>query len=465
MNFTVKETAEILNAEIHGDAGFSSRIVKGVSIDTRTISEGEIFFGIKGENFDGSRFIKDAYQKGAAAAVIGRNQNADLDGIENYLLVDDSVEALQLLAKTIRTRIAGLKIVGITGSAGKTTTKEMTYALLKDSFKTSKTEGNLNNLYGLPLCLSRLNGDENLFVAEMGMSFAGELKKLVEIADPDVGVLLNVHPVHTVNFNSIENLAAAKAELFRNMRKNAAVIYNLDNKWSARIGNEYEGRKITYGIENEGTLQAKKIEFRGFEGSDIVLAVDGKEYEVSIPRFGLGNVYNFLAAAAVAYAMGVDPREFDRRIKEMAYAAGRGNVFKLRENITVLDDSYNSNPVAMEMLLGFLERYRADGRKVVIAGDMLELGRRELEEHFRIGKIVAKSDIDLLITIGKLSRNIIEGALEEGMKKNSIYHFENSSEAAEKIAKLIEKNDLVLVKGSHGIHTEVVVEKLKKSFE
>jgi UDP-N-acetylmuramoyl-tripeptide--D-alanyl-D-alanine ligase len=465
MNFTVKEISRILKAELHGGSDFAARIINGVSIDSRTISGGEIFFGIKGENFNGGDFIAEAYKKGASAAVIGRNQDIKLSGNENYLLVDDSVEALQVLANTVRKKNTALKIIGITGSAGKTTTKEMTFALLNDSFNTAKTEGNLNNLYGLPLCLSRLKGNENVFVAEMGMSFAGELKKLVEIADPDVGVLLNVYPVHTVNFDSIEDLANAKAELFRNMRKDATAIYNLDNEWSARIGNQYTGRRITYGIESEGTLWAKQIEFKGLEGTDINLMIEKNEYKISIPRFGMGNVYNFLAAAAVAFAMGVDPQEFDRRIKSMAYVAGRGNVFKLRENITVLDDSYNSNPMAMEMLLGFLERYRADGRKVVIAGDMLELGRRELEEHFRIGKIIAKSDLDLLITIGKLSRNIIEGALEEGMQQTAILHFENSAEAAEKISKLIEKNDLVLVKGSHGIHTEVIVEKLKKSFE
>jgi UDP-N-acetylmuramoyl-tripeptide--D-alanyl-D-alanine ligase len=465
MNFTVKEMSEILKAELHGCDDFVSRIINGVSIDSRTVSTGDVFFGIKGENFNGGDFIAEAYRRGASAAVIGRNQDVELLGIENYLLVNDSVEALQVLAKTIRKNMTGLKIAGITGSAGKTTTKEMTFALLKDFFKVAKTEGNLNNLYGLPLCLSRLKGDEDVFVAELGMSFAGELKKLVEIANPDVGVLLNVHPVHTVNFDSIEDLANAKAELFQNMRQDATVIYNLDNEWSARIGERYPGRRITYGIESKGTLWAKNIEFNGFESADINLIVAGNEYKISVPRFGEGNVYNFLAAASIAFAMGVDPQEFDRRIKGMAYAAGRGNVFKLRENIIVLDDSYNSNPVAMEMLLGFLERYRADGRKVVVAGDMLELGRRELEEHFRIGKIVAKSDIDMLITVGKLSRNMIEGALEEGMKQTDVLHFENSSEAAEKIAKLIEKNDLVLVKGSHGIHTDVIVEKLKKSFE
>ena len=465
MDFTVKEISEILKAELHGSDDFTARIINGVSIDSRTISGSEIFFGIKGENFDGGDFIAEAYRKGASAVIIGRNQEVKFSGIENYLLVNDSVEALQVLAKTIRKNITGLKIVGITGSAGKTTTKEITFALLKDSFRAAKTEGNLNNLYGLPLCLGRLKGDEDVFVAEMGMSFAGELKKLVEIANPDIGALLNVYPVHTVNFDSIEDLANAKAELFRNMRQDATVIYNLDNEWCARIGERYPGRRITYGIESKGTVWAKNIEFNGFEGTDINLVVEGSEYQVFIPRFGMGNVYNFLAAASIAFAMGVDPQKFDRRIKSMAYAAGRGNVIKLRENITVLDDSYNSNPVAMEMLLGFLERYRADGRKVVIAGDMLELGRRELEEHFRIGKIVAKSDIDMLITVGKLSRNMIEGALEEGMKQAAILHFENSSEAAEEIAKLVEKNDLVLVKGSHGIHTEVIVEKLKKSFE
>jgi UDP-N-acetylmuramoyl-tripeptide--D-alanyl-D-alanine ligase len=465
MKMTVSEIAKLIDAKVIGNTAFEAREVTGLSIDSRTIAPGEIFFGIHGENFNGGDFAEDAYRKGASAIVVDAEHREKLSDVEEMIVVVDTTAALQNLARAIRKLIRNLKVIGITGSSGKTTTKEMTFALLKDSFKTAKTEGNLNNLYGLPLSLCRLNGDEEVFVAEMGMSFAGELTKLVEISDPDLGVLLNVNPVHTVNFNSMEDLAKAKAELFKNIRKDGTVIFNLDNEFSERIGKEFKGRKVTYGVKTKGTLWAKNVDFRGFDGTDLTLVVSDKEIGVSTPLFGLGNVYNFLAAASVAFAMDVDPRDFSRRINEMAYAAGRGNVLKLRENIIVLDDSYNSNPVAMEMLLGFLERYRADGRKVVVAGDMLELGRRELEEHFRIGQIVAKSDIDLLITIGRLSHKMIEGALDEGMKENSILHFENSSEAAVKIAEIIEKDDLVLVKGSHGIHTEKIVEQLKKSFE
>lgn len=465
MKMTIGEIAKLINAELVGDSEFANREAIGLSIDSRTINPGEIFFGIRGENFNGGDFAQDALKKGSIALVLDRDQKSELRQTENVLIADDTTKALQDLAKAVRNKMRNLRLIGITGSSGKTTTKEMTFALLKDSFKTAKTEGNLNNLYGLPLCLSRLNGDEEVFIAEMGMSYAGELTKLVEISNPDIGVLLNVNPVHTVNFETIEDLAKAKAELFGNIRKDGTAIFNLDNEFSERIGKEFPGRKITYGVKNRGTLWAKQIDFKGFDGSELELAIEDIDYKIRIPLFGLGNVYNFLAAASVAFAMNVDPQDFGRRIKDMAYAAGRGNVLKLRENIIVLDDSYNSNPVAMEMLLGFLERYRADGRKVVVAGDMLELGRRELEEHFRIGQIVAKSDIDLLITIGRLSHKMIEGALDEGMKKNSILHFENSSEAAGKIAELIEKDDLVLVKGSHGIHTEKIVEQLKKSFE
>lgn len=465
MNMTVIEISELIKAEIIGGEAFLRKVVSGISIDSRTISSNELFFGIRGENFNGGDFAEQAYKKGAAAVVIDKEHQSKLHGLSEMLVVDDTTVALQQLASSLRKNMSGLKVIGITGSSGKTTTKEMTYALLKDSFKASKTEGNLNNLYGLPLCLCRLSGDEEVFVAEMGMSYAGELTRLTEIADPEIGVLLNVNPVHTINFDSIEDLANAKAELFENMRKDGTVIFNLDNEFSGRIGNRYPGRKITYGIKQSGTLTAKNIEFNGFDSTDITLQVEGREYPLTIPHFGLGNVYNFLAAASVAFALGVDPQDYGRRIKKMAYAAGRGNVYKLRENIIVLDDSYNSNPVAMEMLLGFLERYRADGRKVVVAGDMLELGRRELEEHFRIGQIVAKSDIDLFITVGRLSKKMIEGALDEGMKQQSVLHFDDSEEAAQRISELIEENDLVLVKGSHGVHTEMIVEKLKKSFE
>jgi len=465
MKLSLRQIAEVLNAEMLGCEDISEISVDIFSIDSRTIKRGEVFFAIKGENFDGAKFAEEAITKGAPFAIIGKSQLDSVSIKKKLLVVEDSTRALQDLAAYVRKNAEGLTFIGITGSAGKTTSKEMTYALLKDSYKTAKTEGNLNNLYGLPLCMLAINGNEEIFVGEMGMSTHGELKRLVEITDPDIGVLLNVYPVHTVNFETIEDVAKAKAELFESMKNDGTVIYNNDNEFSRKIGNKYGGRRVTYGIIHESDVMAENIRYRGFDGTDITMAIEGSRYEIRIPRYGPGNIYNFLSAAAVAYAMGVDAGEFNRRIDEMSVAIGRSNVYKLKENITVLDDSYNSNPVAMEMLLGFLQRYRNEGRKVVVAGDMLELGKKELSEHLRIGKVIAKSDIDLLVTIGSLSRKMIEGALEDGMKKAQIKHFETAEEAASKIESFIEKDDIVLVKGSHGIHTEKVVEKLKRSFK
>jgi UDP-N-acetylmuramoyl-tripeptide--D-alanyl-D-alanine ligase len=465
MDLSVNEIVDVLDGKMLGCQDIGELIVNRFSIDSRTIKKGALFFAIRGKNYNGADFVEMAIRKGSPLAVIERSQVDNITERKNLIIVKDSTKALHNLALYVRKRASGLRFIGITGSAGKTTAKEMTYSLLKDSFKTAKTEGNLNNLYGLPLCLLTIKGDEELFVGEMGMSIPGELMKLVAIANPNVGVLLNVHPVHTVNFKSIEEVARAKAELFENMIIDGIAIYNSDNKWSREIGEKYQGRKITFGIIHKSDVMAEKIRYRGFEGTAVTLTINGSQYEVNIPRYGLGNIYNFLSAASVAYAMGVDAGEYNWRIQEMALANGRSNVLKLKENITVLDDSYNSNPVAMEMLLGFLQRYRNEGRKVVIAGDMLELGKKELQEHLRIGKVIAKSDIDLLVTVGSLSRKMIEGALEEGMKKNQIEHFETAEEAASRIEDLIKKDDIVLVKGSHGIHTEKVVEKLKSAFK
>jgi len=380
------------------------------------------------------------------------------------VFVDDSWESLKIVGSVARKEIDG-KFIGITGSAGKTTTKEMAHALLNGSFIASKTTGNLNNLYGLPLCLGNIEGHEEVFVGEMGMSYPGELKALTNLVDPDIGVLLNVHPVHTVNFGGVEEVAQAKAELFEAMRDNTTIIYNNDNRLSSEIGEKAKKRKLTFGILQDSDLMAENIRYRGFDRTDITLAVGNERHEISIPRFGLANVYNFLAAAAIAYAMGVDAAEYERRIIKMAVAVGRGNVYRLGKDITLLDDSYNSNPVAMEMLLGFIDRYRNDGRKVVIAGDMLELGSQGSEAHNKIGKLIAKSNIDLLVTVGELSRKMMEGALKEGMRKASLKHFDSAKEAAARISDLIKEHDLVLVKGSNSIRTDLVVKKLKATFK
>ncbi|MBN2135807.1 MAG: UDP-N-acetylmuramoyl-tripeptide--D-alanyl-D-alanine ligase [Acidobacteria bacterium] len=460
------KTEDILkNLEIISgrDSISNEDLITGFSIDTRTIKEGEVFIAIKGENIDGSNYIDEAITKGAAFAITGKNQMNKFSA-EKVLITKDSTESLQKLGRLARDK-SGMKFVGITGSAGKTTTKEFTHAILSGSFNTGKTWGNFNNLYGLPLCLANMQGDEEVFVGEMGMSYAGELTKLVEIADPDVGVILNVHPVHTEHFNSIEDVARAKAELFAHMKKGAIAVYNSDNKWSKAAAELRKGKRYSFGILNESDVMAWDIRYHGFEGTEITLVIKGKTEEVFIPRFGLGNVYNFLAAVTAAHAAGAELNNLNGRLEKMAVAASRGNVYKLANNITLVDDSYNSNPVAMEMLLRFIERYKTEGRKVIVAGDMLELGRSANEEHMRIGKLIANSDIDFLVAVGDLSKKIVEGAMEEGMEEESIKHFESSKDASAKIGSIIRKDDFVLVKGSNSVKTSAIVKKIQEVFK
>ncbi len=458
----IKKLVKIVEPLNLKDVDPVSGTITGVSIDSRTIKPGDLFIAIAGENHDGSEYIESALEKGASYAVTGERQKFQKKD-SRVVIVKDSTEALRKIGIAARKQIKK-SFIGITGSAGKTTTKEMTWALLDGSYYAGKTRGNLNNLYGLPLSLATIEGNEEVYVGEMGMSFPGELAELTSLMDPDIGVLLNVYPVHLVNFESIEGIARAKAELFENMRAGTRVVYNNDNKYTREIGENSEKESITYGVIRESDLMAENIRYQGFEGVRFTLSIKGDKSEIFIPRFGLGNVYNFLAAASVAWAMGVDANEFQRRMEKMAVTARRGNVYKLAQNVTLLDDSYNSNPVAMEMLLGFIDRYKNDGRKVVIAGDMLELGSEGPEAHEKIGKVIAKSDIDFLITVGELSKKMMESAVSEGMKKNSVVHFKDSKAVAEKVADLLEQNDLILVKASNGMNTDIVVDKIKKIF-
>lgn len=432
--------------------------VEGYSIDSRTVRPGELFFAIVGPRADGHGFVGQAIAAGAAAAVVHKGGPAGYPDAPAIVRVKDTTRALQDLGAHVR-RARPLRVAGITGSAGKTTAKEMAAAVLGQRYRVLKSEGNLNNTYGLPLMLLRLRDEQEAAVLEMGMSYKGEITRLVEIADPDVGAILNVLRVHLEHFGTLRKIAAAKGELFAGMRRDAVAVYNADDPLVARLGRAFPGRSIPYGLEaKKAQIKAEAIEVDGLRGSRFVLRHDGGSVPVRLSLPGRHNVYNALAAAAIGRAFGLAGDEIRRGLETVRPANMRGVLHRLANGVEVLDDSYNSNPAAMERALEALAAAAPRGRRVLVSGDMLELGDYEKTAHSRLGRQVAEAGIDLFVAVGPLHRRAVSAATAAGA--SDVRHFEDADAAAAFVASAARPGDVVLVKGSRGMKMERVVQAL-----
>lgn len=440
----------------------------GYSIDSRTLQPGDLFFAITGPNHDGHRFAADAASKGACGLVISDREPLDEmtwpGSRPAEIVVPDTLKALQDLAAFVR-RQRSVRVIGITGSGGKTTTKEMTREVLGAKFSVHASRGNYNNLYGCPLSILELRPWHQVSVLELGMSYHGELKRLEEIADPDVGVLTNVSAVHLAHFESVDEVARAKAELFEGMRENSIGIFNNDDEQCRRIMSGFQGYAFTFGMERPSDLTASGYRMVDLDGS--VFSVShahngsGRKIEVRTKFLGLHNVYNAVAAMSVGYMLGIDLEATAAHLADLEPAGMRGRVVRLRGSVHVYDDCYNANPVAMKhalRVLGDAVPAVEGGRKIVVVGDMLELGNEEVEAHRDLGKALDASDAAMVIGVGELSRKAIaEVATRE------THHFENADSAAAFLTGQVQDGDLILVKGSRGIALEKVVAALQKS--
>jgi UDP-N-acetylmuramoyl-tripeptide--D-alanyl-D-alanine ligase len=437
-------------------------VPSGWSIDTRTLKPGDLFFAIIGPNFDGHRFVPQALQQGACAAVVS---DAAAAGDGPAIVVADTLRALQDLAAAWR-RSLPARVVGITGSAGKTTTKEMTRQAVEAAFSVHASRGNLNNLFGCPLSLLELAPAHQVAVLEMGMSYPGELTRLAEIADPDIGVLTNVSGAHLAHFASLDEVADAKAELFDGMRTNATGVFNADDERCRRIMADFPGYAFTFGIERPADLMASEYRMDGLEGCRFEARHhhngSTRRLDVRLKFVGVHHVYNALAALSAGWMLGIDLEAMARSLAELAPLRMRGRVLSLGQGVRVLDDSYNSNPAAMRFALDVLrdaEPSSAGGRKVVVFGDMLELGETELEAHREIGRAMAACGADLIVGVGLLAATAVEQVPAERGR-----HFGSAAEAAAFAAEAAREGDLFLVKGSRGVGLEKVVERLKERF-
>jgi UDP-N-acetylmuramoyl-tripeptide--D-alanyl-D-alanine ligase len=428
------------------------------NIDSRSTEPGELFFALTAKR-NGHDFVPSAVKRGASGAVISQ-PTALADKDIALIQVKDTLKALQELARKVLQEYP-VKVIGITGSIGKTTTKEFTSCLLSQDFKVLKSEGNLNNHLGVPLSLLKLEDDHDVAVLEMAMSSPGEIQSLTQIAPPDIAVITNVNPVHLQFFKNIDEIALAKKEILDGMKKDGTAVLNGDDELVMKIAKHWKGKTLLFGLSEECDVRARNIRKNEWDGIAFELIYGKKQVEIRLPFYYERILYNFLASAAVSSALSVPLDSLRAGAQALKPLPMRGVLLRLRKNIHLIDDSYNSNPVALESALKGLAELPAK-RRIAVLGDMLELGEREAEFHTEAGKQVAQSGWNILVAAGPLSSHMVDGALSAGMRKEQTFHFENSAAAAGKIRSLIQKGDLILIKGSRGMMMEKVVEQLRE---
>jgi UDP-N-acetylmuramoyl-tripeptide--D-alanyl-D-alanine ligase len=357
---------------------------------------------------------------------------------------------LQELARSIRKRYRFL-LIAITGSAGKTTTKEMIATLVATERRTWKSWGNFNNLIGNPLCIDNTPDDAEVVVSEMGMNHKGEIAELARLTHPDIGVYTNIGPVHIEFFGTLEKIAEAKRELLENLAPNGTVVLNVDNEYVMNLSRGFEGRKVTYGIDHPADFRPANIVERGLLGTRFTL--EGRTFDLSLP--GRHNLENLLAAIATARAIGISWESIERGVAQVKPAYHRGVIIPWH-GATIYDDTYNSNPYALSRALALLEQAELNGRRIAVIGDMLELGDRELEYHYEAGRGIPL-DVDFVIAVGPRSQALLDGARHAGFSEERLLHFDTAEPAAELLETFIRPGDLVLIKASRGIGLDRVV--------
>jgi UDP-N-acetylmuramoyl-tripeptide--D-alanyl-D-alanine ligase len=443
-------------------------MAQGYSIDSRTVQPGELFFAVKGEHLDGHDFVEQALSRGAIGAVVRKDQLARYSNPAGLLAVDDTLAALQTLATAVR-KIWGKTAIGITGSMGKTTTKEAMAHLLAIKYRVHRTKGNFNNHFGLPLGLLTLEPEYDLAVVEMGMSHPGEISALARIALPNQAVVTNVAPVHLESFDSIAGIARAKYELVEALPHGGTAVLNADDEYVCQFGRDFKGKVVLFGLKPTACVpadvRAENIEVLGPEGTRFDLVNREVRQPVQSPLLGTHNVYNVLAAAAIALEHGITPSEIAASLPSLQPADKRGQVVQLG-NITVLYDCYNSSPKALMAAVDTLVAMPAR-RRIVVAGEMLELGTTGEQLHRECGRYIAKSAagkatgsgagsrLDFLLGVRGLAKPMVEAAREAGMKAEFVA---TPEEAGEWLARETREGDVVLLKASRGVKLEKALE-------
>ncbi len=431
-------------------------VAQGYSIDSRTIRPGELFFAVKGDRFDGHDFVQQALERGAVSAVLRKDQLARFPVKTCLLAVDDTLVALQTLATAVR-RLWGKPVVGVTGSAGKTTTKEAIAHVLARRQRVLKSEGNFNNHFGLPLMLLKLEPEQDIAVIEMGMSHAGEISALAKIAQPEIGVVTVVAPVHLEYFESVAAIARAKYELIESLPAGGTAVLNADDEYVSQFGRDFKGKVVLYGTRAPADVRAEHIQSRGAEGSVFDVVVNGVREQATLPLVGVHNISNALAAVAVGLECASTLSEAVAALATLQPADKRGQVVQLG-NIRVINDCYNSNPKALDAMVDALATMPAK-RRIVVAGEMLELGPASEQMHRAAGEHIAEKKMDVLVGVRGLAQPMVEAAKNSGIRAEFVA---TPEEAGEWLAREARDGDVVLLKASRGVKLERALEKWKE---
>jgi UDP-N-acetylmuramoyl-tripeptide--D-alanyl-D-alanine ligase len=431
-------------------------VARGYSIDSRTVQPGELFFAVKGDRFDGHDFVQQALEQGAVSAVVRKDQLTRYAVKRCLLAVDDTLVALQTLATAVR-RLWGKTAIGITGSVGKTTTKDAVAHLLSTRYNVHSSKGNFNNHFGLPLGLLKLEPENEIAVVEMGMSHAGEIAALCRIALPNEGIVTTVAPVHLEFFDSLAGIARAKYELIQSLPNGGTAILNDDDEYVSQFGRDFKGKVVMFGLKPSADVRAESIELLGPQGVRFDLVINGDRQRVHSPLLGRHNIYNVLAAAAVAVQHKITLREIAEALPSLAAADKRGQVVQL-DNITVINDCYNSSPKALMAAVDTLSAIPGK-RHIVVAGEMLELGATGEQLHRECGRYIASKKPDFLLGVRGLAEALVDEAKKTGQRAEFVAAPE---EAGDWLARETHDGDVVLLKASRGVKLERALDRWKE---
>lgn len=447
------ELARAVNCKSIEDAD-AELSFNSVSTDTRKIEKGDIFIALKGERFDAHDFLEEAVKRGAQALIVNRKIEKVL-GVPQ-LVVGDTLEALQSLANYNRISF-DVPLVGITGSNGKTTTKDMVAAVLGQKYQTLKTKGNFNNEIGLPLTLLELDETYQAAVLEMGMSGLGEIDLLGRIARPNIVIITNIGETHLEKLGSVENIALAKSEILNHLDDKGLAIFNGEDQLIQKVAANFQGKKLFYGFESKFDCWAEDINTVDNKGQSFIINLNGEKHEIFLPILGKHNILNAMAAVLVGTRLGLNIQDIKLGLESLKLTSMRLEIIE-RENFTVINDAYNASPVSMKASIKILKEMGSNTRTIAVLGDMYELGDRTEEGHREVGEAVAGEGIELLIGVGNLAKYIVEGAKAGGLSENRLFHVSNNQEARELLGKIGRKGDLVLLKGSRGMKMEEIIQ-------
>ena len=476
---TAGEIAKAIGARLVN--GENSTVFHGLSTDSRSIQDGDLFIALTGDRFDGHNFVGDTLRKGASGAIVTRsffqtkgaeyfrsiaNRVFSVEKMQSpgpaVFVVDDTLKALGDLAAWWR-RQHRAKVVAITGSSGKTTAKEMTSSVLEISNRILKTRGNFNNLIGLPLTLLGLEEQHDKVVLEMGMNRPGEISRLTEIADPDVGVILNVGMAHMEGLGSLEGIAEAKAELMERIRPEAFMVLNGDDELLMKKAGAISRKKMTFGLGERNDVRARGIESRGLEGTRFQVEYGENAWPAELNIPGFHNVMNALAAFAVGIALGEKPEKIIEGLSRYEGMKGRFGIVRLQRNMVLVDDTYNANPTSLKAALESVGTLRTKGGRLIVGlGDMLELGDAAVQAHRNAGELVARVGAVRFFALGEHARDMEQGALAAGMSPGRVRIVQDVKEMAESILEEMKEGDVILLKGSRRMGLERVSEEIQK---